>query len=64
MIRFIVISLMKCNLFNGNIEYFSEIFFPHDFSLKYEQARSLLLFVNDLTIDSSLVPFSAFLALA
>jgi hypothetical protein len=22
-----VISLIKCNLFNGNIEYFSEIFF-------------------------------------
>jgi hypothetical protein len=59
-----VISLIKCNLFNGNIEYFSEIFFAHDFSLKYEQARSLLLFVNDLTIDSSFVPFSAFLALA
>jgi hypothetical protein len=55
-----VISLIKCNLFNGNIEYFFEILFPHDFSLKYEQARSLLLFVNDLTIDSSLVPFSVF----
>jgi hypothetical protein len=27
MIRFIVISLIKCNLFNGNIEYFSKIFF-------------------------------------
>jgi hypothetical protein len=27
MIRFIVISLIKCNLFNGNLEYFSEIFF-------------------------------------
>jgi hypothetical protein len=49
---------------NGNIEYFSKIFFPHDFSLKYEQARSLLLFVNDFTIDSSLAPFSMFLALA
>jgi hypothetical protein len=64
MIRFIMISLIKCNLFNSNIEYFSEIFFPHDFSLKYEQACSLLLFVNDLTIDSSLVLFSVFLALA
>jgi hypothetical protein len=64
MIRFIVISLIKYNLFNGNIEYFSEIFIPHDFSLKYEQARSLLLFDNDLTIVLSLVLFSAFLALA
>jgi hypothetical protein len=27
MISFIVISLIICNLFNGNIEYFSEIFF-------------------------------------
>jgi hypothetical protein len=27
MIRVIVISLIKCNLFSGNIEYFSEIFF-------------------------------------
>jgi hypothetical protein len=27
MIRFIVISLIKYNLFNANIEYFSEIFF-------------------------------------
>jgi hypothetical protein len=27
MIRFIVISLIKHNLFNGNIEYFSEVFF-------------------------------------
>jgi hypothetical protein len=26
MIWFIVISLIKCNLINGNIEYFSEIF--------------------------------------
>jgi hypothetical protein len=59
-----VFSLIKCNLLNGNIEYFSKIFFPHDFSLKYEQARSLLLFVNDFTIDSSLAPFSMFLALA
>jgi hypothetical protein len=58
-----VISLIKCNLFNGNIEYSSEIFFPHDFSLKDEQARSLL-FVNNLTIDSSLVPFLAILELA
>jgi hypothetical protein len=24
---FITISLIKCNLFNGNIEYFSKIFF-------------------------------------
>jgi hypothetical protein len=55
-----MISLIKCNLFNGNIEYFSEIFFPHDFSLKYEQARSLLLFVNDLMIGSSLVLLSVF----
>jgi hypothetical protein len=59
-----MISLIKCNLFNDNIEHFSEIFFPHDFSLKYEQARNLLLFVNDITIGSSLVPFSAFLELA
>jgi hypothetical protein len=28
MIKFIVISLIKCNLFNGNIGYFFEIFFP------------------------------------
>jgi hypothetical protein len=27
MIRFIVISLIKYNLFNGNIEYLSDIFF-------------------------------------
>jgi hypothetical protein len=27
MIGFIVISLIKYNLFNGNTEYFSEIFF-------------------------------------
>jgi hypothetical protein len=27
MIRFVVISLIKCNWFNGNIEYFFEIFF-------------------------------------
>jgi hypothetical protein len=27
MIRFIVISLINCNLFKDNIEYFSEIFF-------------------------------------
>jgi hypothetical protein len=60
MIRFIVISLIKCNLFNGNIEYFSEIFF---YMISYAK-RSLLLFVNDLTIVSSLVLFSAFLALA
>jgi hypothetical protein len=59
-----VISLIKCNLFNGNIEYFSEIFFHMVSSLKYEEARSLLLFVNDLTTDSSLVPFSTFLELA
>jgi hypothetical protein len=58
-----MISLIECNLLSGNIEYFSEIYFPHDFSLKYEQAHSLLLFVNDLTIDSSLVLFSAFLRL-
>jgi hypothetical protein len=27
MIRFIVISLIKSNMFNGNMEYFPEIFF-------------------------------------
>jgi hypothetical protein len=27
MIKVIVISLIKCILFNGNTEYFSEIFF-------------------------------------
>jgi hypothetical protein len=62
MIRFIVIYLIKCNLFNGNIEYFSEIFFHMISSLKHVK-RSLLLFDNDLTIVSSLVLFSAFLAL-
>jgi hypothetical protein len=27
MSRYVVIYLIKCNLFNGNIEYFTEIFF-------------------------------------
>jgi hypothetical protein len=63
MIRFIVISLIKFNLFNGNIEYFSEIFFHMISQLKYAK-RSFLLFDNDLTIVSSLVLFSAFLAFA
>jgi hypothetical protein len=62
MIRFIVISLIKCNLFNGNIEYFSEIFFHMISSLKYAK-HSLLLFNNDLTIVSSLVLFQRFLRL-
>jgi hypothetical protein len=58
-----VFSLFKCNLFNGNIEYFSEIFFRMISYLK-DAKRSLLLFDNDLTIVSSLVLFLAFLALA
>jgi hypothetical protein len=58
-----VISLIKCNLFNGNIECFSEIFFHMISLLKYAKC-SLLLFDNDLTIVSSLVLFSAFLAFA
>jgi hypothetical protein len=57
MIKFIVISLIKCNLFNGNIEYFSEIFFHMISLIKYAK-RSLLLFDNNLSIDLSLVPFS------
>jgi hypothetical protein len=52
MIRFIMISLNKCNLFNGNIGYFAEIFFHMISQLKYAK-RSLLLFDNDLTIVSS-----------
>jgi hypothetical protein len=42
MIRFVVISLIKCNLFNGNLEYFSEIFFHKISKLKYAK-RSFLL---------------------
>jgi hypothetical protein len=63
MIRFIAISLIKCNYFNGNIEYFSEIFFHMISQLKYAK-RSLLLFDNDLTISFELSSVSAFLALA
>jgi hypothetical protein len=57
-----VISLIKCNLFNGNIEYFSEIFFHMISQLKYAK-RSLLLFDNNLTIVPSLVLFQRFLRL-
>jgi hypothetical protein len=62
MIRFIAISLIKCNLFNGNIEYFSEIFFQMISKLKYVK-HSFLWFDNNLSIDLSLVLFQHFLRL-
>jgi hypothetical protein len=55
MIRFIMISLIKYNLFNGNIVFLGNIL-SHDFLIKICQAYSLLFFDNDLTIVSFVQP--------
>jgi hypothetical protein len=57
MVKFMVFFIIMYNLFNFNIEYFYEIFFPHEFLIKINLAHSLLLLDRNILIVLSFQPY-------